>query len=70
MIGRSRPEMAAIKALPMPGQEKIVSITKEPPISPGSARPAMVTSGRSALRKTWPQRTARSVSPLARAVVT
>ncbi len=39
-----------------------------PPMSPGSDSPRMVMTGKSALRSAWRKMTARTGSPLARAV--
>ena len=51
----------------MPGMAKIDSMITLPPIRPGSDKPRMVTTGRSALRSACLPITVRSDSPLARA---
>ncbi len=45
--------MASIIHLPMPGQEKIVSVSTAPASSVPTCRPMVVTTGISALRKAW-----------------
>ena len=54
----------------MPGQENTFSTSTLPPTRIDACNPAKVTSGISALRKMCRRATARSVNPLARAVLT
>ena len=70
ITGVSLARMALIKSEPMPGTRKICSVTSAPPKTPGISSATSVTTGISALRKACLTITTRSVSPLARAVVT
>src|SRR5712692_10076525 len=56
--------MACTVRRPMPGQEKMVSVTMVPARSVPNCSPRMVMMGMSALRKAWRKRTARVESPL------
>ncbi len=70
MTGVSLRRMASMSRLPMPGTRKICSVTMAPPNTAGICSATSVTTGISALRTTCLVMTARSVSPLLRAVVT
>ena len=54
----------------MPGMLNTVSVTTAPPMSAANVSPTTVRIGTSAFRSAWRKMTARSASPLARAVRT
>jgi hypothetical protein len=68
--GVSLRRIASIRSEPIPGTRKICSVTIAPPNTCGIVKATRVTTGISALRTTCFRMTARSRSPLLRAVVT
>lgn len=70
ITGKSLLPTASIANLPIPGQEKIVSITKDPHTSPAILIPASVMIGRRQFFSTCRNNTLRFPVPLAIAVRT
>ena len=62
--------MLSMISLPMPGHEKIVSVTTEKAMTEPNSSPTIVTTGMSVFFRTWVRITEPSDRPLARAVRT
>src|SRR4030095_9314690 len=67
ITGRSSDEIESMISLPMPGQEKIVSVTTAKARGEENSSPNTVTSGIAISRSTWRDRIVASLSPAARA---
>ena len=65
ITGKSRASIAATNSRPVPGIEKIVSVTTAPPVSWPIDMPTKVITGRMAFGAAWRNATRHSPSPLA-----